>query len=79
MTTLTEEKVRAALDKLKAPDVLTESFKKYNKLGGFHNSFEYMGKVYESCHVCGFSPEVMNTAIDQAVEEILALIERRSI
>ena len=60
--------VRSALTQLKAPDSLLATHEAYNNIANFHNIFEYMGKEYDSCHICGFSPEAMNDEIDRIAE-----------
>lgn len=73
ITTLIEKEkrkaVKNALSKLRIPDGLLEAHATYNALAGYNSSFEYRGKPYASCHICGFSPEAMNDEIDRIIEE----------
>lgn len=58
-------RVEQVLSQLKAPEGLLEAHKTYSNLSKLSSQFEHQGKIYASCHVCGFSPEAMNDEIDR--------------
>ena len=63
-----KSRVQQVLSQLKAPENLLYAHKTYSKLSKLSSQLERHGKTYDSCLVCGFSPEAMNDQIDRIAE-----------